>query len=406
MDLKQVFRLNIDKIVSMSLSLCCYGSSIYMIFFLFSKYYDNEDSSKVEMKQFHDSPSVRYPSFTFCFSAEDGKLFKAEVLQNEFGMTQEEYYQQLTGGLDAANTDLTTTKFNRVMAKIDDFLEEFDAEDSSFQNYNKWNITMNKIQSAPLHSSYQDPTINCFTYNTEYNESVSLRQIDVKLNITKIQLQFRHLKLYIMVHYPGQLIRNIRNYVYRIKYWNKLKSGKNNNYVVLSFSGLTLMRLRENAIKPCDPELIDDDAEWIKHAAKAIGCIPPYWNNNSNDYFKPEKICNFKNELDSIKAYWPREDNVFAKKIFQNYKRPCNSFEQLIFNSDSSFYSDHDILKIRIKLQNDMYQEVRNTKAFGIAELWANIGGYVGIFCGFSLLQTTTYLINSIKESIIKNENM
>ena len=153
------------------------------------------------MKQFHESPSGRYPSFTFCVSAKDGKLFKAEVLQNEFGMTQEEYYQQLTGGLDAANMDLTTNKFNRVITKIDDFLEEFDAEDSSFQNYNEWNITMNPIQSSPFHSSYEDPTINCFTYNTEYNESVSLRQIDVKLNITKIRLQFRHLKLYIMVHY-------------------------------------------------------------------------------------------------------------------------------------------------------------------------------------------------------------
>ena len=152
-DLKQVFRLNIDKIVSMSLSLCCYGSSIYMIFFLFSKYHDNEDSSKVEMKQFHISPSGRYPSFTFCVSAKDGKLFKAEVLQNEFGMTQEEYYQQLTGGLDTANMDLTSEKFNRVITKIDDFLEEFEVEDSSFQMYNEWNVALNLTQSSPFHSS-------------------------------------------------------------------------------------------------------------------------------------------------------------------------------------------------------------------------------------------------------------
>ena len=230
------------------------------MFFFFCKYFDNKDSSQVEMKQYHDSPTGRYPSFTFCVSAKDGKLFKAEVLQNEFRMTQEEYYQQLTGGLDAANADITTNEFNRVITKIDDFLEEFEAEDSSFQVYNQWNAALNPAQSSLFHSSYQDPTINCFTYNTEYSKSVSLRQIDAKLNITKIQLQFHKLKLYIMVHYPGQLIRNIRNYVYRIKYWNKLKSGKNNNYVVLSFSGLTLMRLRENAIKPGDPEVIVDDS--------------------------------------------------------------------------------------------------------------------------------------------------
>ena len=59
-----------------------------------------------------------------------------------------------------------------------------------------------------------------------------------------------------------------------------------------------------------------------------------------------------------------------------------------------------DILKMRIQLQNNMYQEVLNTKAFGRADLWANIGGFVGIFCGLSMLQTTTYLIHVIKEFI------
>ena len=42
------------------------------------------------MKQFHDSPSGRYPSFTFYIKAKRGKLFKEKILQNEFGLTQKE----------------------------------------------------------------------------------------------------------------------------------------------------------------------------------------------------------------------------------------------------------------------------------------------------------------------------
>ena len=400
--MKALFEFRIDKIVSILLSLCCYGGSIYMMIFLFCKYYDNEDSSIVEMKQYHDSPSGRYPSFTFCIYAEGGELFNDDILQTEFGMTQKEYYRKLIGGHDATNSELTKMIFDRAIIKIDYFLVEFKAEDSFFQKYNRWDFTMTQIQNSPLQPSYRDPTLNCFTYNTEYSKSVSLREISIKFNITKFQNMFPlDGKLYIIAHYPGQLMRNIRKYMKKLNHWNELKSDNNNNHIVFSFSGLTVMRLRENAVNPCDPSLIDDDAEWKKHVIKTIGCIPPYWNNNSKHYLEPEKICSSKNELESIKAYWPKEDSVPAMHIFQNYTRPCNSFEQLIFNTDVSHYSESDILKVHIKLRNDKYQEVHNTKAFGIADLWANIGGYVGIFCGFSILQTTTYFIDSIKELIV-----
>ena len=188
--MKQLFELKIEKIVSIGLSLCCYGCSIYMMVFLFCKYYDNEDSSQVEMKQFHDSPSGRYPSFTFCVSAKDGILFKAEVLQNEFGITQEEYYRKLTGSGVATESELTNTKLDKVINKIDDILENFKVEDSSFQKYNQWDFKLKQIRNSPLHPSYQDPTINCFTYDTQYSKSVSLRQISIKFNITKFRNLF------------------------------------------------------------------------------------------------------------------------------------------------------------------------------------------------------------------------
>ena len=399
MNMKQLFENNMDKIVSVISSLCWYGCSIYMMIFLFCKYYDNECSSKVEMKQYHDSPSGRYPSFTFCILANNGTHFRDEILQNKFGMTQKEYYQHLTGIRDPMNPELTKHSLSEVITKIEDFLHEFYAEDLLRKQYNKWDFTINQAQDSPFRLSYQDLELKCYTYNTEYSNSVSLRQILVKFNITK----FRNLygssgMMFSMAHYPGQVTRNLRNYIIRLNDWNELKSENNNNQILLLFSGLTVMRRRESAVDPCDPNLIDDDAEWKKYVIKEIGCIPPYWNNNNNHYLKTEKICASKNELDSIKAYWPNADGLM--QIFENYTRPCNSIEQLIFNSVESYYKMPDILKMRIQLQNNMYQEVLNTKAFGRADLWANIGGFVGIFCGLSMLQTTTYLIHAIKEFI------
>ena len=185
---KYIFQLKLEKIVSFSLSLCCYAGCIFMVAVLFGEYNENQDSSSVTMKQFNNAPGGRNPSFTFCIYANDGKLFKDKLLQNDYDMSQKAYYQQLTGDRDAANTRLKNTEMDKVIIALDDILQEFEVGDFSFQKYNKWTPTMAPNTPPPLRQSYRDPGNNCFTYDTLDSRSVSLRKLQVKLNITKLQL--------------------------------------------------------------------------------------------------------------------------------------------------------------------------------------------------------------------------
>ena len=73
---KYIFQLKLEKIVSFSLSLCCYAGCIFMVAVLFGEYNENQDSSSVTMKQFNNAPGGRYPSFTFFIYANDGKLLR------------------------------------------------------------------------------------------------------------------------------------------------------------------------------------------------------------------------------------------------------------------------------------------------------------------------------------------
>ena len=188
----------------------------------------------------------------------------------------------------------------------------------------------------------------------------------------------------------------------KIKHFNELGPENGNNRMDISFSGVTLMRFRETAADACDPELINDDHEWKKRVIGEIGCIPPYWNNNTDDNQQPKRVCNSKPELELIKEYWRKGNNKLAKKVFRKYTKPCTSFVQLIINSIVRHdYSAPDILEIKIRLQDDFYEEIFNTRAISVADLWANIGGYVGIFCGYSLLQATSYLMANFKKCII-----
>ena len=391
-----------DKILSIILSICCYGGSIYMVAVLFSKYGDNLDASRASMKQFNGAPQGRYPSFTFCLYAKDGHLFKEKTLYDKVGLSKKAYYRLLTGEQNRTTLKLPKIEFNEIITGIDAFLEEFDVEDYSYLKYNQWTVAMNNTTQSPFHLSYQDPTTNCFTYDTKYSRSVSLSQLHVQFNITTLKRLLRKAKLYILVHYPGLLIRNMKTYLMKMKDWKELKPKNRNNYIRIAISGVTLMRFRETANDICDPNLIDDDAKWKQHVAKEIGCTPPYWNNNGKGLKEDEDICNSKEALGGMKAYWPMYGSILdTNKIFEKYTKPCNNFQQLIFNTvERQYNTQPDHLKIKIRLQNEMYQEILNTRAFGMTDLWGSIGGYVGMFCGYSILHATSHLIEKFTKCL------
>ena len=292
------------------------------------------------------------------------------------------------------------TPFCKVVTKIDDFLDTFEIEDSSYQKYKRWNSTMKNTTRSPFHPSYLDPITNCFTYSTTYSSSISLRTLEVIFDIAEFQNLFINSgEIRILAHYPGQLVRNMRKHLVKVKNWDRFKDG--NNLIMISFSGVTLMRFREHAVDPCNPNILDDDSEWKTRIFDEIGCVPPYWNNNINDGHKTKNICNSREGLDMAKAYWPVADNDHGKKIFANYTGPGYSFQQLSFNTFSSDYKDLSLLKIKIQLQDDFYLEVHNTKAIGIENLFSAIGGVFGSVCGSSILQLARFLIDSVRSFIV-----
>ena len=390
--------INIDKIISLISSICCYGGSIYMVTILFCQYYDNRDSSQASIKRFHELPTGRYPSFTFCIYAKYGNMFRNETLSKKFGLSKEAYYQILTGERNQTNFAFSNIRFDSAIIGIDDFLEEVEVEDNSYQTYTEWSSAMKDTIGSPFDQSYQDPRTNCFTYNTKYNRSISLYTLKVKFNIPKFQHLFDGSgKIYFQAHYPGTLIRSSKTFLLKLSHWENLKPENSNNQILIQLPGITLMRFRETAEDACDPSLIDDDAKWMQQVAQTIGCTPPYWNDNAGNRSTPRNICRSNKELGQIKAYWPVDEGILAHPIFETYRKPCN--KMLIFNNVFKDYeNDPDLLKIKCRITEDFYQEILNTRGFGKAELWASIGGYLGVFCGISMHQVTIFLINNIKK--------
>ena len=185
----------------------------------------------------------------------------------------------------------------------------------------------------------------------------------------------------IYVHYPGQLIRSLSNPVFRTNFehytWDKI--------LTIEILGVTLLRERAESNYPCDTNVEDDDARIQIKIMKLLGCRPIYWK-----YVQPEVTafpeCESQTELRMMYHYINR-----YKELMLSLAPPC-----VRMNAMSVHYWDHvnhmasydkKIRKITFQYMESNYQEIENLQDFGFESFISGLGGYVGIFLGYSLLQ-------------------
>ena len=74
--------------------------------------------------------------------------------------------------------------------------------------------------------------------------------------------------------------------------------------------------------------------------------------------------------------------------IISSFTNPCNEMgiNVNIKNKDKNQESEERVvLKFVYRMQK--YQEIKNEKEFSLEMLWSGIGGFVGMFIGYSMLQ-------------------
>ena len=121
------------------------------------------------------------------------------------------------------------------------------------------------------------------------------------------------------------------------------------------------------------------------------GCKPPHWNVSS-DY----PICNSKRQMKNVLI---REtvDQIASTSFLTKFLEPCDGILSATFNTVSErrqltfggvTTSDGvNSAEVGFIFKNDHYKEIKYTRKFDIESLIGNVGGYIGLFLGFSIWQ-------------------
>lgn len=165
-----------------------------------------------------------------------------------------------------------------------------------------------------------------------------------------------------------------------------------------------------------------EDEQILESVIAKLGCVPTYWmaflNNNQNGIPK----CNSYHPIEAINTSIDALvtsvsqgvgscQEMLSSCTVQKYSDPKydNEIENFYANCSAKYVhlkhdilikksrfvnhtgnsSDYDprVIMLKFKFLQDTFEELTQEKAFGFELLWSNIGGFVGIFIGYSLLQ-------------------
>ena len=370
----------------------CFSALLYLTIEEVLRYAGNDDKSSIAYKRFNDSPEDKYPVITLCFYGRYGRystIYKKQTIE-KIGMSVSKYRDVLIGNSNLTADEIDKLpEFSSTTIKLDGMISKIGTYDDRDKPTNKWNLqhhgkTPSKNSSLvprlntsywPFHLSYQNPDQICYTHTTKFEKGL-IKTVDyIYIDPQSLDELLGEGFLYLYVHYPGQILRNLGKEVFSLS----LSERKIKRRIFIRMSGISVLRRRDDAKMPCDPTIANEDDAFLNDVVSKVKCLPPYWKEFEN-LTSVLKKCTSTSQLHDA-YYYARYENM--QYTLGKRTPPCT--EMTVSSSVDTEGSSS--FQLRFQYRTDQYLEMTNKRDFGARDLWSSVGGFAGIFLGYSLLQ-------------------
>ena len=372
---------------------------------------ENRDSSSITYKHFNKALLDVYPTFSICLSGSEIYWKNETFIFDKIGITSSQYMDILKGygeryemngttGLylkqDVEFADVSNLSFNDISLGLENIIVGAELVAEKQENttyYGSHARAGSKGGEIPFHVGYNSPNQICFTRN-------SMDSLDLIRGHDLISLESSLLKsgshssveFKVVVHYPGQLLRNIDNPNFR----SSFQSYQTDGILALRISHVTTLIKRSSSNVRCDDSIQNDDIKFQNEIVQNIGCIPVYWNDTMIDK-DHMGICQSSDELKMANFFIENYRDVLA-----SYDPPCVDMTTLVM-VDKELLETHENFDFKVVYTEDYYQEIQNSQDVSFETFFSGVGGFVGIFCGYSIMQVPE-LFDHIKPSLGKQQ--
>ena len=380
---------------------------------LASYFIDNEDSTSVKIKSFHQSTKNIYPDLSFCVK---GSISEHMSNRNQFNesrlpnnISSEDLANMLNGEeandlqKNAAMRQLIHHLSNNNSLSFDDILNE-DAKNvikyywmTSTSLMNDWDSNfLGSEGNKNFDKTMESNLLRCWTRKFNYTLGQLIKEEGIvisKETITKFP------RLVVSLHQKNQWIRTTTHINLADRLYIKPGAQKLPMFVI-TVQNVKLITRRHNAKEKCNTNLHNDDFRFLQEASKIWGCIPIFWKEFSISWILALNLT-FCTKPEDYKNYYLAYSNWDSRYLVYNqYDPPCTKvsvtydLSTVEYDIDPSGNSlNHaDYLFIRIIYESEDYEEITNLRKFNTESMISQIGGFIGIALGVSLLHIPVIL--------------
>ena len=389
------------------------------------KYFENHDASSIHYKEFNKLRENKYPTFSICIEGEDfyfktfdDPLFEklgidslqySNILKGQSGfISKYNPEQKLYHKIPKDFNDVSSINFTKLEFKISDIVTGLDFvayNNNDTKQYRGVSIE-NGLEKLPFKLTFQTWKEKCFT-RIPNDRKKALRKFDfLSLNADTMKAKgFGRTQLKLIVHYPGQLIRSMHKPALTSSFRDlsgleSLMAKVELKVREIFIQHVTVLKMRKNSNQPCDDTILDDDVKFIDVLVKKSGCVPIYLKSLTLDDSRYEE-CQSQEQL--RKVYQLLND---YKDTLLSYAPPCVDMNVLIrYQLSEPLKNQQKEIDIKLTYSERRYQEIINTRDFGMDTFWISVGGFVGLFLGYSISQIPD-LIASIPDLFRKRKDV
>ena len=342
----------------------------------------NEDVSQVTYQEFHQTEENIYPSLTLCFS----NIFKDEELR-KYGVNNSYDYSEYLSG-DYWNDQMALIDYDNVTMDLRNYMmgivmwtpdwTYIYGDESYTYNHITPESSINTNGWKPdFYTSYRGYQQKCMTIDIPNTEGKKVWTFGTVFDDSIFPNSTRpdYYEFGVKVHYPGQLLRHqMQKYVWK---------AHNGDYITMKFKILKLevIKLRASAKESCNKNWRNDDEITMLEEIKKVGCKPSYVKNGA-----PFPTCRSLKEM-----------KTFSSVNYSSYLKPCNSLQKVLYSYGE--YNDlqdwtkewidnvTSLFDVQLEFTDGTYMEIEQVRKYGPKDVIGDIGGYLGLFLGFALLQ-------------------
>ena len=392
----------------------CFLSAIYTTVLLTERYIANNDSSVIVMNNYNKQPQDRYPTFSVCFIGTRFHWFHDHNIFARYGINATQY-QLLMKGENATKYEFDPNKgsYSRtpvlLMSDSKDEFEQFHLQISNAlsisnfyyenpENDILYNSSLDSTSNPPsMYLSYQSADKICFTRNeTDLKDSTRIHDILTFDSSAITNLPFIDTEIEIYIHYPDQLLFSFstpyKNPKYKAnfsEFYEYLNNGSTPTVLNFMVSQCKVLRKRHGSnTLPCNEKIASFDHYLHLKIAEYLGCIPVYFKHVLSSDLNIQE-CNTAKQFKD--AYEYLKDFV---TIVDSNDRSC---EEMLCLTRMSLVTDilsvpREGVSIMFSYPENYYEEIRYIDSFGFESFGSGVGGFIGIFLGFSFFQLPDFV--------------